>query len=53
MFKKIAAKLFCLHQWTSHAKNDKAKSFNNGAGMDVVREILICSVCGKIKTIEY
>ena len=53
MFRKIGAKLFCLHQWTSHAINTNINTTGNGVMTQTTREILICSVCGKIKTIEY
>ena len=53
MFKKIGSKLFCLHVWTSHAINTNINTSSNGRTTETTREILICSVCGKIKVIEY
>jgi hypothetical protein len=53
MFKK----LFCNHQWKTHASREvkQEKELTNGAkqSREITREILICTVCGKIKIIEY
>ncbi len=57
-------KLFCLHQWKSHAKSDQSHEFfthglaraefaPTGIKKHFVREVLICERCGKIKLIEY
>jgi hypothetical protein len=56
--KNLLKKLFCLHKWKSYARttyNWKEHSFYYGGYQDAssTTEILICTKCGKIKTIKY
>lgn len=53
MWKSIVEKLFCTHQWVSHAKNLYSSTALNGNKAEQTVEILICKKCGKIKQILY
>lgn len=53
MWKKIVSKLFCLHQWESHAKNLYSSELRNGGHEEKTLEVMICKNCGKIKIIHY
>ncbi len=61
---KFLTKLFCLHKWTSHAKNNMVgrrlvydyatmKYVDANCNREYTKEVLICETCGKIKIIEY
>lgn len=50
--KRILAKLVCFHKWESHNKTEENHSSAMNQGT-VIREVLICSVCGRIKIIQY
>ena len=53
MWKKITEKLFCTHQWKSHALNTYSRDLYNGGKEVSTNEILICQKCGKINQITY
>ncbi len=53
MWKTIINKLFCLHQWKSHAKSTYRFDYLNGNKSEQITEIIICDKCGKIKQINY
>lgn len=41
----IIGKLFCMHEWKSHAKKENHYTETT--------EVLICENCGKVKVIKY
>lgn len=65
--KQIVLKLFCCHEWTTHAKNEyswEERRLIPGTEhwinpqweentVESTTEIIICKKCGDIKTIEY
>ena len=52
--KNMFIKLFCLHKWNTHNKVEYTIfGMNNELIEKGIREVLICSQCGKIKTIQY
>lgn len=59
--KKLFEKLFCKHKWKSHSKESfQRETFQRVYGGEVslgksiyTTEVLICEICGKIKTIQY
>jgi len=53
MWKLIIEKLFCTHNWKSHAKNLYSNQLNNGGREEKTLEVLICQKCGRIKQIMY
>lgn len=50
--KRILQKWVCFHKWSSHNKTEEHHSSSLQQGT-TVREVLICSVCGAIKIIQY
>ncbi len=56
--RKLFEKWFCKHKWKSHHKKERELWEQDLQGREVktkdfTREVLICEICGKIKTIEY
>jgi hypothetical protein len=53
MFKK----LFCCHKWNVHNTIEFKRKieYTNGTNKNIqrIKEVLICTECGKIKIIEY
>lgn len=49
---RILRKMICFHKWTSHNRTEEHHSSSLQQGT-IVREVLICSECGKIKIIQY
>ena len=52
MWERISKKMFCFHEWKSHAKTEEHHSSSLQQGT-TVREVLICQKCGVIKQIQY
>lgn len=61
---RIFEKWFCKHKWKIHFTKEvtietfkenlfSAKFDSTGVKRTFIREVLICTECGKIKTIEY
>lgn len=50
--KRFLAKMICFHKWSSHNKTEEHHSSAMQQGT-TVREVLICSVCGAIRIIQY
>jgi hypothetical protein len=51
-FQRIMRKMFCFHRWKSHNNTTEHHSSPTTQG-DVIREILVCENCGRIKQIQY